>query len=107
MTPLFAKQLATALTAVGRWMFAPGGTHTITLGADRGSAEVTLKIDQATPAVLNASLAKLNADHAPQRAYFDREHDVAVGATALPLRFVWSESPSPGVYCQHETTALG
>ena len=102
-----AKQLASEITSATRWMFAPGGTHTITPAADEGSAEVTVKIDETTAAVLNASLAKINAENAPQRAFFDREHDLTAGATAWPRRFVWSESPQPGVYCEHEPSALG
>lgn len=108
MIPLFARQLVSEIgSAIGRWMFAPGGIHTITPAADRGSAEVALRIDESTPAVLNASLAKINAENAPQRAYFDREHDQAAGATAWPVKFFWSESPAPGIYCENEPTALG
>ncbi|NJL18806.1 MAG: hypothetical protein HC901_00315 [Bdellovibrionaceae bacterium] len=94
-------------SASDRWMFAPGGTHTITPAAGEGSAEVTLKIDESTAAVLNASLAKLNADNSPQRAFFDKEHDEAAGATAWPKRFVWSETPVTGIYCEHEPTKFG
>ena len=74
--PLRARQLSSNTTdSYGRWMYAPGGVHTITPGAGAGSAEVTLRIDESTAAVLNTSLAKLNAEHAPHRAFFDKEHE--------------------------------
>jgi hypothetical protein len=105
---LRAKQFVSEIaSATERWMFAPGGVHTITPAADEGSCEVTLKIDETTAPVLNASLAKINAQNSPQRAFFDKEHDQAAGATAWPIRFVWSESPAPGVYVEHEPSALG
>jgi hypothetical protein len=100
----FAVEVGTKLD---RWMFAPGGVHTISLGADGGSAKITLRIDETTAAVLNASLAKLNAENSPQRAFIDKEHDAQAGATAWPQRFVWSESPQPGVYVELEASAYG
>lgn len=105
---LQARDFSSEVKSVSdRWMFAPGGVHTITPGAGEGSAEVTIKIDESTAAVLNASLAKLNEENSPQRAFFDKEHDEAAGATAWPKRFVWSESPVPGIYCEHEPTKFG
>lgn len=88
-------------------MFAPGGVHTINLGAGEGSATITFQVDEQTAPVLNASLNKLNADNAPQRVFFDREHDDRAGATAWPKRFLWASSPQPGVYVEHEPSALG
>jgi hypothetical protein len=89
------------------WMFAPGGVHTITCAYGPGAANVTLRIDETTVPVLNASLAKLNAQHNPQRAFIDKEHDQQAGATAWPQRFEWRNEPQPGVYVVLEATALG
>lgn len=108
MIALHAKQLTSEISnPTGRWMFAPGGIHTITPAAGEGSAEVTLRIDELTAPVLNASLVKLNAENSPQRAFFDREHDEAAGATGWPTQFVWSDTPVPGIYAEHEPSALG
>jgi hypothetical protein len=107
MLKLHAREFVSPVTSATRWMFAPGGQHTITPAAGEGSAEVTLRIDESTATVLNASLQRINAANAPQRAYFDKEHDAAAGATAWPVRFLWAESPTPGIYCEHEPSALG
>ena len=88
-------------------MFAPGGVHTVNIGGGDGSVEVTLRIDESTAPVLNASLARFNRENAPQRAFFDREHDQSAGATAWPTRFVWDNSPVPAVYVEHEPSSLG
>lgn len=103
-----AKQMSSEITSANDpWMYAPGGDHTITPGAGDGSAEVTLRIDASTAAILNASLAKLNKANDPQRAFIDYEHDEAKGATSWPIEFVWSASPQPGIYLKHEPSALG
>jgi hypothetical protein len=109
-TPLRAKQgqYGSILNATesSTVMFMPGGDHRITPGADKGSAELTVRIDKNTPAVLNASLRAINEHLAPQRVYFDKDHQ-AVEATAWPQEFFWSETPQPGVYAKVEFTALG
>ena len=105
---IHARQLSTEiLNTTDRWMFAPGGVHTITPAAGEGSAEVTLRIDESTAVVLNASLERLNEENSPQRAFFDKEHDEAAGATAWPIKFLWSNSPVPGIYCEHEPSEFG
>lgn len=106
--PLRAKQLGAEISDPARpWMFCPAGTHTITLGAGEGAAELTLKIDEATAAVLQASLDKNNAANHPQKSFFDREHDPKGGATAWPKRFFFAAVPAPGIYVESEITALG
>lgn len=109
LIPLQARQFSSEISSASeRWMFAPGGVHSITCGAgDGGAAAVTLLINEATATALNASLQEINKAIAPQRAYFDKEHDKLAGATAWPVRFVWQQSPQPGVYVEHEPTALG
>lgn len=89
------------------WMFAPGGTHTINCGAGDGAAEVTLRIDSSTAVILNAKLQEINERNAPQRAYIDKEHDQAAGATTWPTKLYWSETPQPGVYLAHQPSDLG
>lgn len=106
--PIHARQFSSEVTsATDRWMFAPGGVHTITPAAGEGSAEVTLRIDPETVPILNASLARLNAEYAPQRAFIDREHDEAAGATAWPEKFEWDNTPQPGIYVVHQASDLG
>lgn len=108
--PLQARSMATEISSADSlWMFAPGGVHMITCGAgnDGGAAEVSLRIDETTATILQASLDRINREHAPQRAYFDKEHDEAAGATSWPEKFVWSETPQPGVYVQHKASNLG
>jgi hypothetical protein len=104
---LKARQASEVLRASDPWMFAPGGVHTITCAYGSGAANVTLRIDESTVPVLNAALAKLNATHAPQRAFIDKEHDQQAGATAWPQRFEWREQPQAGVYVVVEPSALG
>lgn len=105
---LQARDFSCAVQLDQPWMFAPGGVHTITCGAGNGgSAEVTLKIDAETATVLNARLAEINSQHAPHRAFIDKEHDEAAGAVAWPEKLFWSETPQPGIYCAHEPTELG
>jgi hypothetical protein len=89
-----------------RVMFVPAGVHTIAAGFGPGSARVTIRVDRETAAVLQASLAKLNSEHAPQRALFDANHEEKE-AMGWPLRFEWSDSPEPGVYAVTEWSALG
>lgn len=103
--------LRTQRTEVGetkRVMFVPGGRHTVTAGlaSSKASAEVTLLVDESTAAVLQASLDLENAQNAPQRALFDKNHE-AKEAMAWPLRFEYSSQPEPGVYAQVEWSKLG
>lgn len=109
LIPLHARQLSSEIeSATGRWMFAPGGIQHITPGCGNGgSAAVTLRIDESTVAALNASLTEWNAENPAARAYFDKEHDKHAGATGWPIKFVWSNTPQPGVYVEHEPTAFG
>jgi len=103
-----ARGLGSAIESpTEHWMFAPGGVHTITLGAGEGAATVTLRVDETTAVVLQASLQNLNAKNAPQKVFFDKEHDERAGATAWPKRFLWASAPQPGVYVEHEPSTLG
>ncbi len=102
-----ARQIGAELPNNGnRVMFAPGGIHTLTPAFGPAVVEVTIKIDSATANVLNASLAQVNAANAPQRAFFDKNHE-GKEAMAWPIRFEWSELPEPGVYAVVEWTDLG
>lgn len=104
---LRARQFATSVESLTDMvMFAPGGVHTLTPSYGGASVEVTIKVDEATAAVLNASLAQLNTAHAPQRAFIDRNHE-GKEAMAWPKMFVWSETPQPGVYVAVEWSSLG
>lgn len=88
-------------------MYVPGGVHEIACGcAGRAVAEVVIRVDEMTAAVLNASLEKLNRENSPQRALIDRDHE-GKEALAWPTRFEWRERPEPGVYVQCEYSSLG
>ena len=67
---------------------------------------MTIRVDKATAAVLNASLAKINAEGAPQKALFDFEHEHKQ-AMAWPVGFAWQDGPAPGVYASAEFSQLG
>lgn len=106
-----AREMATDLPAekgmAGRIMFAPAGEHEIcpSLG-DVASAVVTIRVDRSTAGVLNQSLAKLNAEIAPQRICFDADHK-GEAAMAWPISFHWEDNPRPGVYAVVEYSKLG
>ncbi len=88
-------------------MYAPGGVQQICCGlGDEAFAEVWLNIDRETAGVLQASLAALNAQNAPQRAYFDEHHEHR-DAMAWPTRFEWRENPAPGAYAVAEYSSIG
>lgn len=92
---------------MARVMFAPAGVHTISCGCGGvASAVVSVKIDAETARVLQASLEAANANSAPQRACFDKNHEEKE-AMAWPTRFLWSETPEPGVYAEVEWSDLG
>ncbi len=107
---LRAKSFLTEVDGTeGRIMFAPAGDHTITCGAgprSQATAMVTIRITPETAAVLNASLAEINARNSPQKACFDKDHE-GKEATAWPVGFEYSERPKPGVYSRAELSALG
>jgi hypothetical protein len=115
---LRAREFASELRANGSspdgsqvLMYAPAGVHTITPAAGNGSIEITVAVDQNTAAVLNASLAAMNARLFPQRCFIDKEHE-RKEAAAWPENFFWSEtapdgSHAPGVYLKCQMTALG
>jgi len=90
-----------------RIMVAPAGDSLITpsLGSD-ACAELTIRIDESTAKVLDASLDKLNAENAPQRALIDFEHENRQ-AMAWPISFEWYSTPKPGVYAIAELSSLG
>jgi hypothetical protein len=104
---LQARAASAPVSPDGRVMFMPGGVHRIVCGlGENASADVTLKVDRETADVLNASLAALNARHAPQRALFDKEHE-GKEAMAWPTHFSWADSPQPGIYATVEFSSLG
>jgi hypothetical protein len=105
--PAIRARIATEVSDMARpIMFMPGGVHTITPGAGDGSAEITVKIDEHTADVLNASLEAINYALSPQRVFIDKEHE-GKEATAWPEEFFWSNTPQPGVYARVELSELG
>lgn len=89
-----------------RVMFLPAGQHTINCCFGQGSANITVLVDENTADVLNASLAQVNAANAPQRAFFDKNHE-GKEATGWPTGFVWQDQPQPGVYAMADWSSLG
>lgn len=106
---LRAKNLTADLQGTGKIMFAPAGDHEICCGCGPGgiaAAVLTVRVDRSTAAVLNASLAKLNAEEAPQKALFDFEHQ-AKEAMAWPSGFEFVDGPNAGVYATAEFSKMG
>lgn len=102
-----ARQLGTDISAVTkRVMFAPAGVHTLTPAYGPASVQISIRVDATTAAVLNASLAQLNAANNPQRVFFDKNHE-GKEAMAWPTEFFWSETPELGVYASVEWSSLG
>jgi hypothetical protein len=88
-------------------MWMPGGTHYIKPGlGDNAKAEIWVKVDKESAKEVQASFEAFSKEYAPQRAFFDKEHE-AKDATAWPTEFVWMESPKPGIYARCEFTKLG
>lgn len=105
---LQAKTMATELPSEpGRMMYMPAGRHDICCGLGGiAAAAVTIEVGPETAVVLNASLARLNKEFAPQKACFDFEHE-GKEAMAWPLSFEWLDTPAPGIYATAEFSSLG
>lgn len=96
---------ANPIAQLDRFMWMPGGIHTITL--DRGGKphRITVQVDDATATTLQSELDQRLAagEHRP---FFDFHHDEKE-ASAWPTRFVWQDAPAPGVYAEVEWSARG
>lgn len=99
--------------AVGRpveiqWM--PGGVRTITASYGRGRefvpVEITLACDPQTAEVVQSSLDHIKAANPRRPPYGCIEHRAEERAFD-PIRFMWKETPEPGVYCLVEPSELG
>lgn len=88
-------------------MWMPGGVHHIKPGlGDNAKAEIWVKVDKDSAKEVQASFEAFSKEYAPQRAFFDKEHE-AKDATAWPTEFMWMDSPKPGIYARCEFTKLG
>src|SRR5262245_30140168 len=90
-----------------RIMFAPAGVHHIYCGlGDKATAEMDVRVDKETTAVLQASLAALNAANKPRRAMLDQHHQ-GKDSMGQPLRFEWQDGPEAGPFLVVELSSLG
>ncbi|MDR0535724.1 MAG: phage protease [Puniceicoccales bacterium] len=88
----------------GELMVFPAGEHVIHATANGEPVTMTVRVDEATVAAMNASLTDFRL--AGKRPFFDFDH--ANGpASAWPLRFFWKDGPAPGVYAQVEWSQAG
>lgn len=104
---LKAASAAPASAVDNMLMWMPGGVHHIKPGlGDNAKADIWVKVDKESAKEVQASFEAFSKEYAPQRAFFDKEHE-AKDATAWPTEFVWMDSPKPGIYARCEFTKLG
>lgn len=96
--------LAAPDATTGRFMFMPAGTHTCHLSRSGVPVTVTIHVNPVTAAAaLNAQLAAVSRERAPQKAYCDFNHD-RDKASFWPTAF---EAAADGVYVIGEFSASG
>ena len=88
-------------TASGEMMFMPGGLQQITPFAGGIGAPITVEVNAAGAAALEAQRAALTAKG--KKPYFDFEH-TDHGASFWPSAFFWKPD---GIWCRGEWTADG
>ena len=88
------------------FQYLPGGVHTIKASRAGQPVKLSVRVTPKTVAALNASLAQLNEERAPQKVYFDFDHK-AEAAAFWPHSFQWKEQPAPGVYVAGEWSEEG
>lgn len=104
-TELCARMaLSAPLEATGRFMFMPAGQHVVHLS--KGGTPLTVAVDvdpKEAAAALNAQLASVCANRAPQKPYCDFNHD-RDKASFWPTKFV---AEADGVYVEGEWSGSG
>lgn len=91
-----ARELAWEVPGAPRtFMWMPGGVHTIQANAGPKPIEITVRVDAETAAVAQEQLERILARG--MKPFFDFEHREREAA-AWPEKFIWQESPAPGVY---------
>ena len=92
--------------APARFMYMPGGKHTIMASKGGRPYKTTVLVDPASAQALQTSLNKLKGDRAPHSPWFDFNHS-GDKASAHPQRFTWDTTPEPGVYVEAAWTKSG
>lgn len=86
-----------------QWM--PAGTHTISATRRGKPVTVTIAVNPAGAARIQAALRE-HLSASKQRPYFDFDHK-GEAASAWPLEFAWREAPEPGIYARVEWSDAG
>ncbi len=104
MPALYCAAYQIPATAASKMMFMPGGLQVITPFGGGIGQPISVVVDAAGAAALEAQRAALLAKG--KRPYFDFEHEDS-GASFWPESFFWSNTPAPGIYAKGEWTARG
>lgn len=88
-----------------RLMWMPGGVNPIACSQGTKSIKTWVEVTPETARVVQAAFEAHLAASA-HRPYFDLNHDHAE-ASGWPTRFVWSETPKPGVYAETDWSLAG
>ena len=82
--------------APGKFMWMPGGVHTICGACEGKDKTITVQVDRETAVAAQKSLEAWRA-HDSRRPFFDFDHE-RKEASAWPESFAWQDAPKPGVY---------
>lgn len=88
-----------------RIMWMPGGVNPIACSQGTKSIQTWVEVTPETARVVQAAFEAHLAASA-HRPYFDLNHDHAA-ASGWPTRFVWSDTPKPGVYAETDWSLAG
>lgn len=103
-TPLACRMADLPDTEARTIMYMPGGRQTITPVGGGIGRPITVVVDAAGAAAVEAQRQALAAKG--RKPYFDAEHADEF-ATFWPEKFEWRESPKPGIYATGELTSEG
>lgn len=92
-------------TVPTRIMWMPGGVHLISCHQNKNTVRTFVRVDRDTARVAQEALEAHTAATA-HRPHFDLGH-THQEASAWPTRFVWSDTPKPGVYADVEWSKAG
>lgn len=104
--PLQARAaVAAPETAVGEFMFMPGGTHTIFCKQGTKDVAAEVKVQRGDEALMQQQLEAVRSRGA-QRPYCDFDHE-GKEASFWPQSFTWRDAPQPGIYVRGEWSSAG
>lgn len=94
------------VTAAPETMFMPGGLHAITPFAGGVGAPITVLVDRAGAAAIEAQRSALAAGG--KKPFFDHSHNPHDDrASFWPEEFFWKDAPAPGIYARGEWSGSG